>query len=137
MKPFSTYLDSHFNKNFTRDEVDLSLAPEKIITGILNPIKWYGNGKIKEFSIYSNEEDIIIEGYRKKRKLENLLNKLVVAKGQIRIGESGEKFIKLKSIKELKSPTSPPANLIKPRESIFGEEYSVLIPKEYAFIKLY
>ena len=123
-------------KKFWNDTfyIDSFINKDQSVTGILNPIHWDRHGNIKQFSIYTDEEeDIIIEGYLDKRKLEKLLNKRVLAKGQIRTNEDGEKFIKLKSIKELTGPTSPAINLVSPIETSFwNEEYSLSIPREYA-----
>ena len=123
-------------KKFWNDTfyIDSFINKDQSITGILNPIHWNRHGRIKQFSIYSeDEEDIIIEGYSNKRKLEKLLNKRVLAKGQVRTNGDGEKFINLKSIEELTGPTSPAISLIRPIKSGFwNEEYSLSIPKEYA-----
>lgn len=123
-------------KKFWNDTfyIDSFINKDQSVTGTLNPIHWDRHGRIKQFSIYSeDEEDIIIEGYPNKKKLEKLLNKRVLAKGQVRTNEDEEKFIKLKSIKELTGPTSPAISLVKPIEPGFwNEEYSLSIPKEYA-----
>lgn len=109
------------------------VSKEQSLVGTLNPISWSSLGKVQQFSIYSDGEDIIIEGYQNKRKLEKLLSKNVLAKGKLRIDEDGEKFLILKSIKELSGPTSPAINLRSPVEASFwSEEYSLSIPKEYA-----
>jgi hypothetical protein len=118
------------NNTFSLDSFD---NKDQSITGTLNPIHWDRHGNIKKFSIYSDDqEDIIIEGYTNKTKLEKLLNKRVFAKGQVRTDEYGDKFIKLKSIKELTGPTSPAISLVRPIEpGLWGEEYSLSISKDY------
>lgn len=106
---------------------------EKSIIGTLNPIRWDKNGRIKQFSVYSEEEDVIIENFQNKRKLTKLLNKRVIAVGKVRLDEEDNKYIKLKSIKELTGPTSPATNLVKLIDAgLWNEEYSLSIPKEYA-----
>jgi transcription termination factor Rho len=123
-------------KKFWNDSfyINSFISNDQSITGTLNPINWDRFGKIKQFSIYSeDEEDIIVVSYSNKRKLEKLLNKRVLAKGQVKIDENGDKYIRLKSIKELTGPTSPAINLAKPIESTFwNDEYSLSIPKDYA-----
>ena len=105
----------------------------QIITGVLNPIHWDRNGKIRKFSIYSeDEEDIIIEGYLNKQKLESLLSKRVLGKGKIRVNKNCEKFIRLRSIKEIAGP--PPSALGQQKStlpSLWDEEYSLKIPAQY------
>ncbi len=123
-------------KKFWNDTfyINSKIEKEKSIIGTLNPIRWDKNGRIKQFSIYSEEEeDVIIENFQNKRKLTKLLNKRVIAVGKVRLDEDGNKYIKLKSIKELTGPTSPAINLVKPIEAgLWNEEYSLSIPKEYA-----
>ncbi len=121
------FWNNHFNiESFKRNEQN--------IIGTLNPIHWDRKGKIKQFSIYSeDEEDIIIEGYQNKSKLKKLLNKRVLATGTVRTDDNGQKFIYLKKIKELTGPTSPAISLVKPPDlGLWNEEYSLSIPKEYA-----
>ncbi|ATH07309.1 hypothetical protein BIY24_04965 [Halobacteriovorax marinus] len=123
-------------KKFWNDTFYINSLTEKeeSIVGTLNPIRWDKNGEIKQFSIYStDEEDIIIEGYPKKRKLIKMLNKRVLAKGKVRIDENGDKFIKINNIKEISGPGAPVNSFIRPIEpSLWNEEYSLSIPKEYA-----
>ena len=113
-------------KNFWNDTfyINPKKEKEKSITGTLNPIRWDKNGRIKQFSIYSEEEeDVIIEHFQNKRKLTKLLNKRVIAVGKVRLDEEGNKYIKLKNIKELTGPTSPAINLVKPIDAgLWNEE---------------
>ena len=105
---------------------------EQTFIGILTPINWDKNGRVKKFSIYSeNSEDILIEGHPQMKKLKSLLKKRVLAKGQIRIDKNGVKHIKLISIKEIKNSTSPMKNRIRSMElSPWSEEYPLSIPWE-------
>lgn len=122
-------------KKFWNDTLYInSIEKNESIVGILNPICWNKNGEIKQFSIYStDEEDFIIEGYPKKQKLMRMLNKRVLAEGKVRIDENEVKFIKIKNIKELSGPGSPVNSFIRPPgPSLWNEEYSLSIPKEYA-----
>jgi hypothetical protein len=105
---------------------------KECIIGILNPIMWDKRGRIKKFSIYSQDEDIIIEGYKNRERLKNLLNKKVEAKGQVTINEDGEKFIRLDKIRELEGPNSPAMNIYPASAWMLNEEYSVCIPTDYA-----
>lgn len=121
---------------FCNDTFPPSLLRGKTQTifGVLNPIMWDRRGKVKKFSIYSSEdEDIIIEGYRNRHKLKALLNRRVEAQGLIRMNDDGEKIIRLNQIKEITGPNSPammsPSNL---DSSIWNEEFSVSIPRKYA-----
>ena len=112
----------------------VSRKNENKVIGILNPIRWDKAGRVRQFSIYSDsEEDIIIEGYRNREKLKKLLNKRILATGQVRTNEYGEKFIKLKKIDELTGPSSPAVSLIRPPDiGFWNEEYSLMVPREYA-----
>ncbi len=120
--------------NDTFNPPSLGSKTETVI-GTLNPIMWDRRGKIKKFSIYSYEdEDIIIEGFRNRAKLKNLLNKKVEAKGIIRVNEDGEKLIKLTNIRELTGPSSPGLNITPSLATgVWNEEFSVSIPKHYGF----
>ncbi len=124
-------------KNLWNDTFNIKklTSKEDSITGVLNPIHWDRHGRVKQFSIYSDEEeDVIIEKGFDRKKLLRLLNKRVLAKGKIQTNSNGDKFISLKAIKEVSGPTSPAThthNLMTP--SLWGEEYSISIPKEYAF----
>ena len=90
-----------------------------------------------KFSIYSDtEEDIIIDNYKNKRKLKKLLNKRVQAKGKVQTNKWGDKYIRIKSIKELADPESPPENLLEtPRSHLWIEDYPLSFPKEHMFSK--
>lgn len=124
-----------WNETFYINSVTINKESEESIVGTLNPISWDRNDGIKQFSIYStDEEDIIIEGYTNKRKLIGMLNKRVLAKGNIRIDENGDKFIRIKEIKKISGQSSPTNNFFGPTvPSLWNEEYSLSIPKEYTF----
>ncbi len=108
---------------------------KKEIIGVLNPIEWDKEGEVKKYSIYTvDEEDIIIEEIFPNIKLKHLLNKKVLAKGILREDKEGQKFIKLKTIKQLIEPNSPATNLLKkPIFNVWPEEYELSIPKDYQF----
>lgn len=106
MHKYSYHFDDHsyaFQSGIPKSKTQFS----KVI-GFLCPISWDSKGQIRKFAIYTDTgEDIIIEGSYRPNKLRSLTNKLVLAKGVITEDEYEDKFINLKSIKEIKSPNSP------------------------------
>ncbi len=106
MLKYSYHFDDH--SHAFQGGIPKSKAQFSKVTGFLCPISWDNNGRIKKFAIYTDAgEDIIIEGSYRLSKLRSLTNKLVLAKGVITEDEYEDKFINLKSIKEIKSPNSP------------------------------
>ena len=104
---------------------------EQTVFGTLNPIMWNRHGQAIKFAIYSeDEEDIIIEDFKHKRKLEKLVNKTVQASGVIRVNDDGEKYIKLKRIRELSGPTSPTTPSPWTKKSFWTDEFAIRIPQE-------
>ncbi len=111
------------------------------IVGIVNPIEWNSNGKIKKFSIYTtDEEDIIVESsldFRQFRRLKSLLNKKVEATGRIYANDEGEKYIKLKRIRELTRPSAPAVNTFYPNKlehALWPEEFAINFPQGWEAI---
>lgn len=108
---------------------------EETIRGILNPIRWDKYGRVTQYSIYSEEEeDIIILDRVHRKKLEKLVNQHVQAKGKVIQVDEDTKYLRLKNIKALTGPNTP----LNPHfgsfdKNFWDEEYSLSIPKEYAF----
>lgn len=112
---------------------------KQTVTGILTPIIWNKRGKPIKFSIFSDEgEDLVIKEYRYKIPLQRLLNKRVQAIGEIFNNKYGDRFIKLKKIKELTDPNSPSFQMNSTKgEHYWDEEFSVNVPKGYQTLDIF
>ncbi|MCB9091186.1 MAG: hypothetical protein H6621_10905 [Halobacteriovoraceae bacterium] len=111
-------------------------SKNQTVVGVLTPITWDRKGKVVKFSIYSDDgEDIVIKEYKHRDRLQRLLSKRVQAIGNIFRNKYGDKFIKLKRIKELTGPTSPAVHTNRTLAvSLWDEELSINVPKEYDHI---
>src|SRR5690606_27442521 len=108
-----------------------SIQKEHRVVGTLNPIRWNHKGKVIEYAIFSeHEEDIIIEYSPSKKTLDRFLNKKILAIGYLRKNKYGEKFIKIKSIKEFSSQGTPtPVKKIRDEVDWYLQEYPLNLPE--------
>ncbi len=106
---------------------------KQTIIGTLIPIAWDRKGKAIKFSIYSNEgEDIILKEYRYKNRLKRLLNKKVEVTGEVTHNKYGDKFIKLKTIKDFLDSSSSSMYLRDLQSGqLWDEDFSIHIPKKH------
>ena len=93
------------------------------VEGVLTPIEWDAKGRPCAYSLFTwEEEDIVIQEFPKKKKLQKLKNHFVALEGKVFKNSYGEKFIRAFKVKKLRRKPFPQ----KSRNC--EEEFAPLLP---------